>query len=340
MPRLPRLDYPGALHHVIIRGIERRYIFDDPVDKDLFLDRFGDDLARTGCSCYAWCLMGNHGHFLLRSGPKGLAPLLRSALTWYAVRYNRTRRRAGHLFQNRYHSIVCEEDTYFLQLVRYIHLNPYRVGIVRSLKALASYPWTGHSVLLGREDRPWQDQAYVMSHFGGEPGAAMEAYLQFVGEGMGLGKEDLERGGLLASAGGLSGLHELKRRRERWAFDSRVLGGGPFVEDATYKAGRAMDMATLVKVHGWTAEYLLGIVAQHFKVGLDEIRRQRRAETPSAARAFFAYLSADFTPFPRKSIEHLLNVSQSGLVALIQRGRTSPRLAKLDPAVFLVALNG
>ena len=87
MPRGPRLDYPDALHHVMVRGIQRKYIFDDPIDKDYFLEYISDSLQHTGCSCYAWCLMGNHGHFLLRSGPRGLAPLMRSLLTRYARWY-------------------------------------------------------------------------------------------------------------------------------------------------------------------------------------------------------------------------------------------------------------
>jgi putative transposase len=86
---------------------------------------------------------------------------MRRLLTGYAVRFNRRDRRYGHLFQNRYKSILCEEDPYLKQLVAYIHLNPMRAGIVKDVKALKAYPFTGHSALMGKRLRPWQDTGYV-----------------------------------------------------------------------------------------------------------------------------------------------------------------------------------
>ena len=109
MTRLARLDAPGVVHHVIIRGIERRKIFLDEKDCQDFVERLGDLLLDTGTKCYAWALLTNHAHFLLRTGQVGLADLMRRLLTGYAVRFNRRHRRHAHLFQNRYKSIVCQE---------------------------------------------------------------------------------------------------------------------------------------------------------------------------------------------------------------------------------------
>jgi len=110
-------------------------------------------LSESKTPCFAWALIPNHAHFLLRTGTVPIATVMRRLLTGYAVSFNRRHRRHGHLFQNRYKSILCEEDPYLLELVRYIHLNPLRAGIVEELKKLEAYPYCGHSVLMGKVAR-------------------------------------------------------------------------------------------------------------------------------------------------------------------------------------------
>ena len=136
MPRQARLDAPGTLHHVMVRGIEKRNIVDDDQDRIAFVSRMGEQARKTGTTIYAWALLNNHAHILLRSGSVGLPGFMRRFLTGYAVEYNRRHKRFGHLFQNRYKSILCEEDVYFKELVRYIHLNPIRAGLVANLPEL------------------------------------------------------------------------------------------------------------------------------------------------------------------------------------------------------------
>ena len=162
MPRLARLDAPGVLHHLMIRGIERRKIFRNDKDRQDFLDRLSTLMPKTETSCYAWAFLPNHAHFLFRTGTIPLCTLMRRLLTGYAVSFNRRHKRHGQLFQNRYKSIVCQEEVYLRELVRYIHLNPIRAGIVRTLTELNKYPYSGHSVLMGRKKRPWQDVDYVL----------------------------------------------------------------------------------------------------------------------------------------------------------------------------------
>ena len=112
MPRSARLDAPGVLHHVIIRGIERKSIFRDGTDRDDFLARFEDLIPTTTIACYAWALLSNHAHILLRTGDMPLATFMRRLLTGYAGGVNRRHKRVGPLFQNRFRSIVCQEDAY------------------------------------------------------------------------------------------------------------------------------------------------------------------------------------------------------------------------------------
>ena len=156
MPRNARIDAPGALHHIVIRGIERKAIFEDDDDREDFIDRLSGLLQETATPCYAWALMTNHVHLLLRTGNVPIASIMRRLLTGYAVRFNLRHRRHGHLFQNRYKSILCEEDTYFEQLVAYIHLNPVRAGIVNDVAALKAYAYAGYSALMGKKLRTWQ----------------------------------------------------------------------------------------------------------------------------------------------------------------------------------------
>ena len=129
MPRQARLDAPGTLHHIMVRGIDGIAIFRNDQDREGFLSRIGHLVESTGTRILAWVLMDNHVHLLLFSGPSGIATFMRRLLTGYAIGFNRRYQRSGHLFQNRYKSIVCEEDVYLLELVRYIYLNLIAFGV-------------------------------------------------------------------------------------------------------------------------------------------------------------------------------------------------------------------
>ena len=149
MPRNARLDLPGLLQHVIVRGIEKRDIFLDDEDRGSFLVRFSGLLTDTETKCFAWSLMSNHFHLLVVPTQISLARFMRRLLTGYAVTFNRKHNRVGHLFQNRYKSIVCAEETYLPELIRYIHLNSHRAGLVKTINELDKYPRSGHAVLMG-----------------------------------------------------------------------------------------------------------------------------------------------------------------------------------------------
>ena len=205
MPRGPRLDAPGTLHHVMVRGIDKQTIFIDDRDRNNFVSRLASLVKATESPVYAWALMPNHVHILLKSGPNGLPTLMRRLLTGYAVSYNKRHHRHGHLFENRYKSIVCEEDVYFKELVRYIHLNPLRAGLVEFLSKLDRYKWCGHSFILGQRKNDWQDTEYVLNWFSHSTILARRSYRSFVKQGIGQGRRpELVGGGLIRSLGGWS----------------------------------------------------------------------------------------------------------------------------------------
>ena len=231
MPRQARLDAPGTLHHVMARGIEGTNIFRADKDRHDFLDRLAAQCEPKALKVYAWTLIPNHFHLLVRTGNRPLFASMRQILTGYVVRFNRRHLRQGHLFQNRYKSIVCEDDPYLLELTRYIHLNPLRAGIVRTVRGLERYPWSGHSAIVGRVKRGWQDTGEILRYFGKGKKGAVKRYVAFVEEGISKGKRpELVGGGLLRSVGGWSEVVSMRRRGLGIASDERILGDGEFVE--------------------------------------------------------------------------------------------------------------
>ncbi len=186
MPRNPRIDEPDLVYHVIARGIERREIFKSNSDRDFFMAKLGKLALETGTQLYAYTLMPNHFHLLLRRRSTPTATFMQRMLTAYAIYFNKKYGRAGHLFQNRYRSFLCREDMYFLELIRYIHLNPLRGGIIKSLDDLSKYPYSSHKVIMGARGSNWYDPALILAHFGSQ-----KEYLDFVAAGIDLNSDDI-----------------------------------------------------------------------------------------------------------------------------------------------------
>ena len=233
MPRQPRLDAPGALHHVMGRGIERPEIFANDIDRADFLDRVADLCQTRALSVYAWGLLPNQFHLLVRTGGQALSQSMKKLLTGYVVNFNRRHKRYGHLFQNRYKSILCEDDPYLLELTRYIHLNPIRGGVVPGLAALKMYPWTGHAAIMGAGSPAWQETETILAHFGTTRRRAARRYEEFVRAGVAQGRRpELVGGGLIRSLGGWSQVLPLRRRGVKVASDERILGSASSSSDS------------------------------------------------------------------------------------------------------------
>jgi putative transposase len=268
MPRGPRLDAPGVLHHVMGRGLDRQVIFRDDRDRDDFVRRLAALAEMGAVTVYAWALLPNHFHLLVRTQARPLSRCMRSLLTGFAGAFNRRHKRAGHLFQNRYKSIVVEEEPYLLELVRYLHLNPLRAGVVSDLDALAKYPYCGHGALCGTREVPWQETVTVMAHFSARARQARTQYRRFVAEGIAQGRRpEFQGGGLLRSAGGWAAVQALRRGREAYAADERVLGSSEFVETLRDEADRQERERTTLRRRGPDLETLIRRVAKaaHFR---------------------------------------------------------------------------
>jgi len=245
MPRQPRLDAPGTLHHVIGRGLDRTKIFRVEADQDDFLSRLAALSLESSLVAYAWALMPNHFHLLVRTVNQPLSKGMRRLLTGYAVNFNRRYKRYGHLFQNRYKSIICEDDPYLLELTRYIHLNPIRAGIVDDLDGLSRYPWTGHSAIMGKVKRHWQDTETVLAYFANRKKEAIVRYEMFVKDGISQGRRpEFVGGGLIRSLGGWSQVLSLRRKGVKVSSDERILGSSDFIQEVLSEAA-AREKETL-----------------------------------------------------------------------------------------------
>jgi REP element-mobilizing transposase RayT len=189
MARRPRIDFPGAFHHVYARGIEKRNIFMDQDDMEELHRRILKNLNRFDADCLAWAFMPNHFHLLFHSQSGNLADFMRCLMSGYSIYFNRKYERSGHLFQNRYKSSVIDTGRYLLELIRYIHLNPVRSGIVHSLESLARYRWTGHFNIMETANLPWEKYPFVQNFFSSIYLPYMEIYLAYLEEGLGIRSE-------------------------------------------------------------------------------------------------------------------------------------------------------
>ncbi len=289
MPRRARLDAPGTLHHVMVRGIEKRRIVKDVADRKNFVKRLGELSAATNTSIYAWALMTNHAHILLRSSEIGLSGFMRRLLTGYAISYNRRHRRWGHLFQNRFKSIICDEDAYSTELVRYIHLNPLRAKLVKSLTQLDRYRWCGHGVLMGKIKNEWQDRDFVLRWFGQKQGGAMRAYRSYVNKGIDQGRRpELVGGGLIRSLGGWSAVKALRRSGDRELCDDRILGSGEFVEQIIKEAEGKVKYQLPLKEQDQKIDGFITKLCKNAKVSKKELRSGSRRKEVSGVRAMIA----------------------------------------------------
>ena len=320
MPRQPRLDVPGALHHIMVRGNNKANIFNDDQDRSKFLQRLGENINEAKCSIYAWVLMSNHVHILFKSGKKGISAVMRKLLTWYAVYYNRRHRRSGHLFENRYKSILCEEDRYLLALIRYIHLNPLRAGMVKTLEELDGYAWSGHSAVLGKKECPWMDTDYVLLQFKNTKRKARNAYRKFVGDGIPLGRNpELTGGGLVRSKGGWSNVVSARRKGQREEYDERILGSGDFVNEIFKEAEKKQMRQMKIRRSGKTINNIIKEECTQSRVSLPELQGGSRRKIVSDMRAKIARRSLDELGLSMAEIARHLGVNTSSITRTISK---------------------
>ena len=305
----------------MVRGINKSAIFDDDQDRQKFLERLGDNIVEAKCSIYAWVLMTNHVHLLFKSGGKGISTVMRKVLTWYAIYYNRRHKRTGHLFENRYKSILCDENNYLLALIQYIHLNPVRAGMVKTMEELDRYPWSGHSAVMNKKECPWMDTDYVLLQFNDTTRRARNAYRRFVQEGIGMGrKPELTGGGLVRSLGGWSQVQSAQRKGQKTEYDERILGSGDFVNAIFREAEEKQIRQFKIKRTGLTISGLIEKECKAARISEMELKNGSKRTLVRAVREKIARRCVEELGLTSAEIARNLGVCTSTVTRALVRG--------------------
>ncbi|MFC1521284.1 transposase [Elusimicrobiota bacterium] len=278
MPRSARVDWPGAIQHIMARGIEKRDIFNTNRDYESFIERLGEGVVKYHIQCFAWVLIPNHIHLCVRSGPKGIAPLMRSVLTGHANYFNKKYERVGHLFQNRYKSKICEDEAQLFCLIRYIHSNPLRAGFVESVSRLSAYPWSGHSSIMGLGSMPWQDVNAVLLEFGDTHKKARRAYTQFLRQDE--AEDDIKKFGMFSSV------------QNNSADDDLVLSKNDLAQSILEKAEERMEISN--KLSRLSIEEIVRLISQKHEIPYYKLLIKGRKLNISKAKAELIYIGTEY----------------------------------------------
>jgi REP element-mobilizing transposase RayT len=309
------------MHHVIGRGIEKRKIFFNDTDRIDFIKRLSNIAQDGGMDVYAWTLMPNHFHLLCKTVKQSLATSMRKLLTGYVVNFNRRHRRYGHLFQNRYKSIVCQEDRYLKELVRYIHLNLLRAGLVNSLNELDQSPWSGHSALMGNVERKWQDTEYILSFFGKSQDQRKQ-YQRYLKKGIALGRRpELVGGGLIRSLGGWSEVLALRNRGEKQVSDQRILGDGEFVQEVISELNEQVKKNLRLSGQRINIDDLAEKVCEKYNISRGEMRSGSRRHDIVIARGVLSWIAVRELGYSGADVARYLGVTTSCITRIVSKGK-------------------
>ena len=327
MPRKARIDAPGALHHIMARGIEGRPIFKNDHDREDFIKRLASIIEETETICLAWALLPNHFHLLLISGPVPIAKVMLRLLTGYAVSYNLRHKRQGHLFQNRYKSILCQEEPYLLELVRYIHLNPIRASIVSDIKSLEKYPYCGHGTLMGKFENDWQDTKGVLRLFGKKTIHARRNYREFVIKGIQMGRrEDLTGGGLIRSVGGWQNVNVMRKDKLWQKSDERILGDGDFVEETLAASQENLEHKYSLESRGYNLDKIADRVCELLGLDRKDIWSPGKERYRVRARSLLCFWASRELNVSQAELSRRFKLSATAISRSVKRGELMVRI--------------
>ena len=322
MSRTCRLDWENAYHHVMARGIDKGLIFSDDGDRSDFVERMGRCVEQTDMSVLAWSLMPNHFHLLLRTGRIPLAKFMHKLLTGHAVHFNKKHDRVGHLFQNRYLSILVQSEIYLLELVRYIHLNPLRAGIVKCMGMLDVYPWTGHYGMLNPETYTWQDTHTVLKEISGNKTADVSDYLGLIrSSDVHCSTYDVfDTGIYVLGTSGFKCIHELESKNDGAHTRMRILGNIDYARRVyeNINQNRAGILRNRSVEHS-CIEKLFSHASRKWGLSVTLLRSGSRSRRISRAREYLSYALTEEFGLRLTDSAKLLNISPEGVRKSAQR---------------------
>ena len=276
MARPLRIEYDGALYHITSRGNAQKPVFRDDADRKLFFNTLSQVTQRFHWLCHAYCLMNNHYHLLIETPDGNLSKGMRQLNGVYTQAFNRRHGRVGHLFQGRFKAILVQKDSHFLEVCRYIVLNPVRT---KSVKNPGEWQWSSYRATLGQVPVPdWLKPYEVLRHFGSKPSFAKEKYREYIRESVGAPTiwENLKAQSILGTEGFAEALTDHvtgKNMVKEIPKEQRLLGRPTlkqlFNQTAKQKIKRDQLIADAVYHHGYTQVE----VGQHLNLHYSTISR-------------------------------------------------------------------
>jgi len=312
MPTKKRISVPGACVHVMARGIDGQKIFTDDTDRRVFCGLLGKVIGRSGYLCYGWSLMDNHYHLVLRCSDTPLEQPMRTLNAGYARHFNDRTERHGYVFQDRYKSVITQDQNYLQELIRYVHLNPLRGGLCRNIKQLDNYPWSGHAVLMGNGSAAFQTTEAVMKRFGSTPESAREGYRRFIIAGTEEDAADTLAAMIRHSNKGV----DKKDKPECW-----VIGDPGFVRSVMSR-NRHRLLLSRARAETWDLEKLCARLAREEGVSVENLKRRTRKTRGSVARKKFCYIACRVLQFSVAEVAAFLTVSAPAVSWTATRGES------------------
>ena len=313
MPHMARLESPGSLVHIMAHSIEGKNMFIDDNDRREFLSRFEKGLANCHYQCHAWALMDNHYHLFLRTSEDPMSKLMRGLNGGYAQYYNKKHKKRGCLFQGRFQSVLCQDQDYAEQLIKYIHLNPLRAGKVKSLEQLKSFAWCGHGFLLGvpgANGERFQNRLESLRRFGDNEHDAVIAYLESL-------SQCCQSGSRTAGKPAFVEATEIAGSCKGWP---AVIGDPEFARDAMERYKENLN-----RLHR-KADYshVLGIekkkACTEHDINHEEFMNKGHNNNRSRARAAFCYQCHEKELIPLSVIARYLRITISPVAVLVKKG--------------------
>jgi hypothetical protein len=247
-------------------------------------------------------------------------------LTGYAVSFNLRHKRQGHLFQNRYKSILCQEDPYLLELVRYIHLNPVRANLVSDLKSLDKYPYCGHSAVMGKLKNDWQDVDGVLRLFGKNISQARRSYKGYVLKGLNQGRrDDLTGGGLVRSVGGWESLKAMRKAKTWQKSDERILGDGDFVKQVLSAAQEQLEHKYSLHARGIDLAKVVERVCYILNLKRSDIWSPGKERYRVQARSLLCFWASRELKINQAELSRKFKLSPAAISLCVKRGEEIAR---------------
>lgn len=320
MPRKARIDHAGLTHHIMSRTFNDMMLFKDEDDRTFYRSCLAHRTRETGLLCYAWVLMDTHVHLLLRTTEQALWKAMKPLNCDYAHYYNKKYNRRGPLFSDRFKSIATQDQFYLEQLVRYIHLNPIRAGVCKTMDQLDRYLWCGHRSIMENNGGGFQEIPQVLRRFGNETKAAQKKYREFIEAGM----VDNDDNGILRAIR-LSN----EGKRDRNASGLWVIGDAAFQKKVLEREAQNRLAIARYQREGLSLEDVLKETSR--KTGIEErLLRVASKRTPqAAARKIFCFRAQELQ-FPTSEIGRFLGIGQAAVSNASRKGADLARLQKIS----------